>query len=111
MDGFVANALPGIQVTIQSNFDGRCLLRTPGDLRRGRKWTRGSGKGHHSALGPAVFSHPSTIHPPTSRASSVSTVIAEDVHSGQVEVPRSLQHVPIVGIELFKAMLFGAGQV
>ena len=60
---------------------------------------------------PAVFSRPSTIRPLTSPASRASTVIAENVHPGHVEVPRSLQHVAIIGVDLFKAMLLSAGQV
>jgi hypothetical protein len=60
---------------------------------------------------PAVFSRPSTIRPVTPPASSGSTVIVENVHPGQLEMPCSLQHVAIVGIDLFKAMLLSAGQV
>ena len=60
---------------------------------------------------PTVFSCPSTIRPSTCPASSASAVIAENVHPGHVEMPRSLQHVAIIGVDLFKAMLLGAGQV
>ena len=40
-----------------------------------------------------------------------STVVGEDVHAGHVEVARSLQHVAVVRIDLFKAMFLGASQV
>jgi hypothetical protein len=44
-------------------------------------------------------------------STSASTVVAEHVHTGQVEMPHSLQHVAIVGKDLFKAMLLSAGQL
>ncbi len=40
-----------------------------------------------------------------------STVVAENVHAGHVEVTRSLQHVAIVRIHLVEATFLGAGQV
>ena len=54
---------------------------------------------------------PSTIRPPTLAAVSSSAVGAEHVHTLQVEVPRGLQHVAVVRIDLLKAMLLGARQV
>ena len=56
----------------------------------------------------------SVYHPSTDLApwnASASTALAEDVHPCHVEVLRGLQHVAIVGIDLFKAMLLSAGQV
>jgi hypothetical protein len=60
---------------------------------------------------PRVSSRPSTIRPPISAALSTSASLAENVHASQVEMPRGLQHVAVVRIDLLKAMLFGAGQV
>jgi CheY-like chemotaxis protein len=40
-----------------------------------------------------------------------STAFAEDVDANQVEMPRRLQHVAVVGVDLSKAVLLGAGQV
>ena len=60
---------------------------------------------------PRVFSHPSTIRPPSSAALSISAVLAENVHASHVEMPRGLQHVAVVRVDLLKAMLLGARQV
>jgi hypothetical protein len=60
---------------------------------------------------PGVFSRPSTIRPPTSALLSTSAVLAENVYASEVEMPRGLQHVAVVRVDLFKAMLLGAGQV
>jgi hypothetical protein len=48
---------------------------------------------------------------PTVAALSSSTVLAEYVYAGQVELPGGFQHVAVVCIDLLKAMLPGAGQV
>jgi hypothetical protein len=55
-----------------------------------------------------VFSRPSTAFSPSLNASNA---LAEDVHAVHVEVPRGLQHVAVVRVDLLEAMLFGAGQV
>ena len=60
---------------------------------------------------PGVFSRPSTIRPPISAALSISAALAENVHAGQVEMPRGLQHMAVVCIDLLKALLLGTGQV
>src|SRR2546421_1436916 len=59
----------------------------------------------------AVFSRPSTSRPPTSAALSTSAGLGENVHASQVKMPRGLQHVAVVRVDLLKAMLLGAGQV
>jgi hypothetical protein len=53
----------------------------------------------------------SPVRPPTSAALGVSAVPAEHVHASQMEVPRGLQHVPAVRVDLLKAVLLGARQV
>ena len=60
---------------------------------------------------PRAFSRPSTIRPPMSTALCVSAVLAENVHASQVEMPCGLQHVTVVGIDLLKPLLYGAGQM
>src|SRR5438309_6007724 len=56
----------------------------------------------------AVFSRPSTSRPPTSAALSTSAGLGENVHASQVKMPRGLQHVAVVRVDLLKAMLLGA---
>jgi hypothetical protein len=58
-----------------------------------------------------IFSRPSTIRPPIAAALSISAAPAENVHASQVEMPRGLQHVAVVCIDLSKAVLLGAGEV
>jgi hypothetical protein len=45
------------------------------------------------------------------RPNQISPACPQDVDAGQVEMPGCLQHVAVVGIDLTKAVLPGAGQV
>jgi hypothetical protein len=58
-----------------------------------------------------VIYRPSTIRPPASASGDASSALTEDVDACDVEMLRGLQHVPVVRVDLLKAMLLGAGQV
>ena len=42
---------------------------------------------------------------------ATSAALADEVHASQVEMPRGLQHVAVVRIDLLKSLLLGARQM